>query len=514
MRMGEILVSRRLITTGELREALVAQRRVGGRLGAVMVEMGLVTEYQLSAALGHQLDLPVLGANAVEGIDETIIKLLRPGFAAEHRCIPIREEADHLVLGFSEPPTKERRRTLENAIGKPIAPVILTDVALSFALTRYYGVTSSGRSLPRALQGLRWVGDIAAQLFSLHHPAEVLEALPELLRRPIGAQSFTVVWGSPDFAEQLGDPLSPELANQARDIARDIGDRVLRGKDMVWLPIHHDEQLRALIIARGFRNHPGDIELLSTFARQASHAYASAHNIEAKMQEARVIGDLSRYVPERVANTLRAQRGTGPLYGRKERVTVLFADVRNFSTLSETMDPDLTVMMLNTLFIELVFAIEECGGSVDKFLGDGVMAFWPGSNAPQAVRAAAKMQGAMKRVNRKLGRTQIFVDLKIGVGLATGVAIVGNVGTPKQLQYTVIGDVVNLAARLCGLAAPDEILFDEATYDLLDPGTATDSLGPRRVKGRSSPVSVLRLISECGDRELSRSSNASEPIAG
>ncbi len=185
------------------------------------------------------------------------------------------------------------------------------------------------------------------------------------------------------------------------------------------------------------------------------------------------------------------------LFNRKHEVSVLFADIRGFTTVSEHLDPDLTVLMLNTFFAEMSATISQFGGTLDKFIGDGLMAFWGAPTATPdfaalAVRAAIEMQARMPRVNRKMRRLQIDSSevLTIGIGICTGLVLVGNMGTRQLMQYTAIGDVVNVAARLCGRAAGGEILVDDNTAAMVLPDIRAEPRGPITVKGRTEPVIV------------------------
>ena len=194
---------------------------------------------------------------------------------------------------------------------------------------------------------------------------------------------------------------------------------------------------------------------------------------------------------EQVADPAVAQAliagGVG-LRGEKRPVTVLFCDIRGFTTLSASMEPAEVIEMLNEHMTAMTRVVYEHGGVVDKFVGDLVMAVF---GAPQskpddcahAVRCALSMVEERRLLN---GRSQW--KLSIGLGIATGEAVAGCMGSPDRLDYTVLGERVNLAARLCGEARPDEILADDATATGAADTADFRPAGPLMLKGYQMPV--------------------------
>ncbi len=187
------------------------------------------------------------------------------------------------------------------------------------------------------------------------------------------------------------------------------------------------------------------------------------------------------------------------LGGEIREVTVLFSDIRGFTTLSEAMRPRELVDLLNRYFTPVTAAIQAEGGYVDKFIGDAVMALF---NAPVALpdhpaaacRAARAMVEAVESFNARQ-RERGLPTLAIGVGIHTGEAVVGNLGSEERLNYTAIGDTVNVASRLEGLTKEHgtPILLSEVARDRLEGAMATRFLGSARVKGREQPVTVFEL---------------------
>lgn len=204
----------------------------------------------------------------------------------------------------------------------------------------------------------------------------------------------------------------------------------------------------------------------------------------------------SRYVaPEVVARI--AERQGDILAGEEREVTVLFTDVRGFTDLSEKLAPQQVVALLNRYFTPMTACVRDSKGTLDKFIGDAIMAFW---NAPldvpdharQAVAAAMRMQGLLQELNPLL-EAEFGVRLRIGAGLHSGPVYVGNMGSQELLDYTCIGDTVNLASRLEGMCpryGADIVVSGETAARC---GTAfyfrpLDSI---RVKGKSRPVGIF-----------------------
>jgi class 3 adenylate cyclase len=184
------------------------------------------------------------------------------------------------------------------------------------------------------------------------------------------------------------------------------------------------------------------------------------------------------------------------LGGVRQEVTILFADVRGFTTFSEKADPEFLVGVLNrhlTLAAEAILAED---GTLDKFIGDAVMAIF---NAPlaqpdhalRAVRAALTMQ---RRVAELHGNLPVTERLSFGAGIVTGLAVVGNVGSPVLQNYTAIGDSVNLASRLQTYAQPGQILMSTTAYAQVCEHVVARELGYVQLKGHSEPDLVLELL--------------------
>jgi adenylate cyclase len=187
-------------------------------------------------------------------------------------------------------------------------------------------------------------------------------------------------------------------------------------------------------------------------------------------------------------------KGDVDLGGENRLVTVLFADIRGFTALTEGMEPQAVIGLLNECMEYLSQAIDAEAGVVDKFIGDEVMGVFGApvtqdDHARRAVAAALRMKDGMAAFNSvREGRGD--VPLGIGVGINSGLAVAGNMGSSNRLNYTVVGDVVNLASRLAGQAVAGQILISGATLRLAGEGIIAPPLGGRELKGFSSAVEV------------------------
>jgi adenylate cyclase len=181
---------------------------------------------------------------------------------------------------------------------------------------------------------------------------------------------------------------------------------------------------------------------------------------------------------------------------------VLFADMRGFSTISDKIrDPEKLVRMVNVYFDHMTDAIIKNEGTLDKFVGDEVMAFFGApmphaDHAEHAVRAALEMQKQMNDVRRVLARQEGIKDVAIGIGINTGDMVVGNIGCERKYDYTVLGHAVNTGARLCGKADRHQIVISDATYQLVKNRFNCRSIGEMNVKGIAAAVTVYEVLGE------------------
>lgn len=202
---------------------------------------------------------------------------------------------------------------------------------------------------------------------------------------------------------------------------------------------------------------------------------------------------LSKVVSEDIAEEL--MKGDVELGGENRNMTVLFADIRGFTPLTERMEPQQVIGILNECMERLASAVDAEGGVVDKFIGDEIMAVFGApvtqpDHALRAVRAAVRMREGIADLNRERARRGEG-EMTIGIGISTGVAVAGNMGSHDRLNYTVLGATVNLASRLTSAADEGRILMSGPTREAVGDACRVTSLGARSLKGFSSPVEVF-----------------------
>jgi adenylate cyclase len=240
-----------------------------------------------------------------------------------------------------------------------------------------------------------------------------------------------------------------------------------------------------------------DLDFFTAFAGMAAVAIENGQLVERMRREAVVLSNFQRYFAPDLARQIAGQEGEIQLGGDKRPAVVLFSDIRGFTPLSERMSPDEIATLLTDYFTHMVEVVFTYGGTLDKFMGDALMALWGApifreDDADRAVKAAIVMQQALARLN-EIWRRQGRPELSVGIGINTGEVFAGNIGSVLRLEYTVIGDAVNTASRLCSEAGPGEILIAEPLYAALRWRPPVSALTPWPLRGKARPVPVYRI---------------------
>lgn len=216
---------------------------------------------------------------------------------------------------------------------------------------------------------------------------------------------------------------------------------------------------------------------------------------------------LERYVSKNVAKAILDDKRSflESLNGRKQRVTILFMDIRGFTSMTETTDPDKLVAQLNEYFFEMVGVVLKEGGTLQKFIGDAIMAGWgdthtagPSEDARRAVSAALQMRGKLAKLNERWGKNPDRIPLSAGMGINQGELIVGNIGHPQRMEFTVLGDGVNLASRLESATRQFrlDILIGQSIEDLTREHFVYRRVDLLTMKGKAKPVEVFTVLSD------------------
>lgn len=278
--------------------------------------------------------------------------------------------------------------------------------------------------------------------------------------------------------------------------------------------------LLALLLARAYARPLGRLAAesdrittldLSRGTPVTSHLLEVQRLADAQERMRGALDSFARYVPTPVVRELLKQGEAARLGGAVRRLTVMFSDVRDFTTISEGMSAQALTQHLAEYFERLMDLVAEHGGAVDKMIGDAVMSLW-GAPAPHEDHAARAVRAALAARDWLVGfeercRAQGLPPLRTGFGISTGEAFVGNVGAPTRLNYTALGDMVNLASRLEGASklygAP--ILCSQAVKDDAGPGFVWRTLDVLAVKGKREGVRIyepLGLVGQVSSQDL------------
>jgi adenylate cyclase len=205
-----------------------------------------------------------------------------------------------------------------------------------------------------------------------------------------------------------------------------------------------------------------------------------------------------RYVAPAVVEQLLRDPAQVKLGGTLQEITVLFLDLEGFTTLSERTEPEKLLAILNQYHTLAVNCVRDNGGTVDKFLGDGLMALYntpleQPDHALRAVRTALQLRDLLDEFHDQFAPDQ---RMKLTAGIHTGPAVVGNVGAPDLMNFTAVGDTVNVAARLESISSGGTIMISQATLNQLPAAVRTEPIGVQRVKGRAGDVMTYAVLSE------------------
>jgi class 3 adenylate cyclase/tetratricopeptide (TPR) repeat protein len=208
------------------------------------------------------------------------------------------------------------------------------------------------------------------------------------------------------------------------------------------------------------------------------------------------------YTPPHLAEKILTSRTA--LAGERKQVTVLFADVSGFTSISEQLDPEEVHQLMNRAFELMLGEVHRYEGTINQFLGDGVMALFGApiaheDHAQRAVHAALGMQRVLQGYGAELHRTR-GITFRVRMGLNTGLVVVGSIGDNLRMDYTAVGDTTNLAARMLNLAAPGQVVIAEDTHRIVSGYFVTQSLGAQVIKGKAEPINAYEVMRARGLR--------------
>ena len=265
-------------------------------------------------------------------------------------------------------------------------------------------------------------------------------------------------------------------------------------------PLWHDTDVIGILYVdnpESSRFSVGDLNLFTTLSNYAAVAIEQARLAARLLEERRHRERLQRYhSPRVIERILEGENETGASFIAQERqISVLFADIVGFTTMSEQMTPPEVAKLLNQFFEAMIDVIFEHEGTLDKFIGDAILATFGAALAQQdhavrCVRAALDMRKALASFNA----TRDQPELRMRIAINSGCALVGDIGSPRRREFTVMGDVVNTASRLeSGVAQPDQIILSGSTYQLVKDEIEARALGSVNLRGRSGPVDIYEV---------------------
>lgn len=392
------------------------------------------------------------------------------------------------------------------------------------------------------MNALELLHEVGVRLARTATEAEVMETAVELLFKIEGVQRATLMlWdedkeafgGAPLFTRDGKRTMGVEPSYDPRDLV--LSKTILGKVRRENRPLHirdtrsdADLQIAASIVRAGIQAafcspltfqgsflgvlyadnlaapdafSPADFRTFTTIAAQTGLALASAvARSELILREVERTA-MRLYLSPQVADLIAAADGAIHLGGVLQPLTVLFADIRGFTSLSEQMAAPDVVLMLNEFFTAVTRVILDRGGTLDKYIGDCVMALF-GAPVPaeddveRALAAAANMQREVVNLNRSR-RQRGLAEIGVGIGIHTGPAVVGNIGSEQRMQYTAIGDTVNVASRLVNQAAPGQVIVSESIRAVAFHRNLFQYLSEVELKGRQQKLNLYSVPWEC-----------------
>jgi adenylate cyclase len=474
---GQLLATLGLVTDQQISEALERQARTGERLGEALVRLGYVTRPQLQHALLQALGLEEEGAAGRPQLGEILVG-----------------------LKFVSESTLQAALVEHQQSGRHLGEILVDSGACSYRQL-YEALELQRKMEPAPVAPVRAAPSKRHRVMVIDDSALTCEYLRQGLG-PHGydVETYTDPRAAADHAEAnppsaiLCDLQMPEL--DGIQLCRRLKQSRAQSVPVILLTARDGDSERVAGLRAGADDFVGKTASMDEI-------HARIETVIRRSSEAERIRSLfARYAPEAVVEQILAQ-GDVVLTGEQRDITILFADIRNFTQLADSLPPAEVVHVLNAVLGRLSDAVLTVGGTLDKYLGDGLMAFFgaPVAYADEALRAvqsARMMMKAMGELNVQLaaerkaeGKAPLPL-LELGVGINSGPVIAGNIGSQMRTEYTCIGDAANVAARLCSIAQGGEVLLGTSTAQrvgvplLFDPPVAV------RLKGKPHPVDVVR----------------------
>ena len=452
-----------------------------------------------------------------------------PGFRAPSPPSPPSPGSPNSLGGKPDAPAKVTIATgmVESHIRTKLAPLLEQNflperlVQDSAALRRDYEKLRASYELMRAIgvelevdQLLAKILEVALELLSADRGVVLLydddeELSPASVRTKNGTNEEVVL--STTIIEEVLRDKAAVLSSDASVDARFQGAHsiIMQGiRSSMAVPLLHGEELIGIMLldsqiaANAFTEK--DLQLFQNVANQAAIAVQNSLFAKKLQQEAVTRERFQRLLSPAIAEQVVSGKVEVKKGGEVRETTVLFSDIRGFTAMSETVPAQEVVDMLNDYFELMVEIIFENEGTLDKFVGDEIMALFGAPLAhpddPQrAVRTALKMLDVLENVFNKDRRDSGKPLLEIGIGINTGEVVAGYLGSSKALEYTVIGDTVNTGARLCSHAKAGQCLISKGTYERVKDQFEVVELPPAQVKGKAKALLLYNVVGFKGE---------------
>jgi len=455
------------------------------------------------------------------------------------------KNGDRITIGAStlrfEQPVEERTTDVrydDKPLGHTQLLISANDVMSTVLRSKDEVSTSPQRdkvleTLQRKANILSALYEMSKTLGSVFDLNAIFEKATDVIFRATPADRVVALLAEPGVNGDVADaPLTP-IALRARDskleaharklsIGRTITRKVMRDRvALLSQDAASDEQFAGVdsIVSQGVRSticaplvaetrvhgalyadrldpfaafKPDDLELISAVAAQTAIAVENARAHERLAREEVARANYSRFLPEYVVKQMLENPDSFKLGGVSQTITILFADIRGFTRISEHAAPERIVSLLNRYFSAMTDIIFAHGGTLDKYLGDGLMALFGAptttpDDASNALNAAVAMQRRLLGINQEL-RDEGLPEIGVGMGLHTGEVVVGYIGSERRSEYTAIGDTVNTSSRLESNARGGEILISDATAKAAHNRYKLKPRDPIMVKNRQQPV--------------------------
>lgn len=534
MRLGEVLIDENLISKKQLKRALSRQKQTQKNLGQTLVDMGFSTEAQILEAINRRYEADL------KSLDDDLEPYLRiRGFKVEDARrgmrVPIKAKLSIAIIGIIWMTilglslvilTRQRAQLYDQTVktGKVSLNYIANNARIPLInenilqLNTLVKETSSVEGVVYAT-----ITDRGGVVQAHTDPSKIRKKRQAVQNRTDEVQEGGYKYFSytaPDGGQILDISSDVKFRNKLLGsvhvgISLDFINGQIKRESIyiillslfvialgvviaIFMGVGFSRPISELVVAtreigRGNLKHKikkirndefGD--LASAFNYMSSELWRKA-----AMQES-----FGKYVGSEVLDLIMADPENAWLKGSRSNASVLFTDVRGFTSYSETRDPEAVVEALNEYLDVATRNIQEFGGYVDKFIGDAVMGVFgvpmkSDDHAEQAVRAAMAMQRQFAEVAARNGNELLK---RVGIGINSGSVVSGNIGSAEKMEYTVIGDSVNVASRINGLAAAGETIISKSVLDAVHIAVKVQPLPRQKVKGKAEAIEVFKLL--------------------